>query len=97
MVYQIIGTATHVWINYTNSTHGTASLQDATLPWTYSWNTAAVGDFVSVSAFIGGDDKGNAPPDGSLTVTVTRDGSVVKTMTSQGGLFTTASASILLQ
>ena len=74
--YEVTGSASKVFITYQNENGGT-SQEEASVPWSYSF-TAESGDFVYVSAQNQGDN-------GSVTVTIYKDGEVFKTSTSSGG------------
>lgn len=78
VTYRVTGTnVTRVDVTYENSSGGTSQESNQSLPWSYSWNTAKAGDFLYISAQI---SQGT----GSITVTITKDGTTFKTSTSSG-------------
>jgi len=74
--YEATGSTTYVDLTYENATGGTSQESGRPVPWSYSF-TGHAGDFVYISAQ---KDGGN----GTVTVTIYRDGIVFKTSTSIG-------------
>lgn len=85
--YKVTGTATSVWVTYTDKDGGTAMEDGVSLPWSYTFK-AKSGDWAYVSA----QNKGSS---GTVTTTIYRDGKEFKTTTSTGGYVIATSGDIL--
>ena len=85
--YKVTGSASTVSLTYTNSNGGASQESDVSVPWSYSFK-GSPDDFVYISAQNQGDN-------GSVTVTIYKNGSSFKTSTSNGAyVIATASGSI---
>lgn len=76
--YRITGSATRVDVTYTNASGGTSQVANAAVPWTYGWSGATSGDFLYVSGQIVNTSGG------TITATITKNGSTLQTSTSTG-------------
>ena len=85
--YEITGSTTSVNITYENEQGGTSQVAEANVPWLTTFQRVK-GSFVYLSAQ-------NKLDEGTVTVTIYRDGSSFKTSTSTGG-YVIATASGLL-
>lgn len=85
--YKVSGTAETVDITYENASGGTSQLSEVELPWSITFE-ANIGDFVYLSAQNQGDE-------GSVTVTIYKNGDVFKQSTSEGAyVIATASGTL---
>ena len=85
--YQVTGTANTVFVTYENQSGGISQESDVSIPWSYSFQKKE-GEFVYISAQ-------NEGANGSVTVTIYRDGYVFKTSTSEGAyVIATASGTL---
>ena len=76
--YSVLGTAKHVTVAYRNAA-GALVQADATLPFSYQWSTATVGEPMAISAQI--DTAGDA---GAITVTILKNGASIQEVHAAG-------------
>jgi hypothetical protein len=76
--YEVTGTAARVNVGYENANGGTSENTNVSLPWSHEWSGAKSGDFLWVWAEIA------SPGGGSITVTIRKNGGVLKSETVSG-------------